>query len=237
MPADAICQPSPSQSGAKPLVTIDGPSASGKSSVAKAAAASLGFGYFNSGQLYRFCAYTTSQLRDEASLLAAIQGCGVELSLAKDGGLLWRGEPVPADLERQEVGNRASVIAANPRVRDILLPLQRQLVASCPGGIITDGRDMGTVVFPGAAVKIFLIASATARAERRYRQLDDAGRLPANMSLAQMIAEIKERDHRDESRATAPLKAAADAAVIDATAMSFAEVVAEVVRRAKAKFA
>lgn len=222
----------------KPLVTIDGPSASGKSSVAKAAAAELGYGYFNSGQLYRFCAYSLKECptKDEAAALAAIARCGAELSLALGGQLLWRGEPVPADLERQEVGNRASVIAAISGVRDVLLPVQRHLVASCPTGIITDGRDMGTVVFPAAPVKIFLVASAEARAQRRFNQLKLADRLPAGMTIARLTEEIRERDHRDENRASAPLKAAADAAVIDATAMSFAEVVAEVVGRVRRAF-
>lgn len=224
----------------KPLVTIDGPSASGKSSVAKAAAAELGYGYFNSGQLYRFCAYTLGERQvaatDEASVLDVIASCGPALSLAADGQLLWQNEALPADLEREEIGNRASIVAAIGGVRDILLPVQRQLVAGCPGGIITDGRDMGTVVFPAAPVKIFLIASAQARGERRYSQLQAASRLPEQMTLERMIAEIKERDHRDENRAIAPLKPAPEAAIIDGTAMTFAEVVAEVVRRVKIRY-
>lgn len=218
-----------------PLVTIDGPSASGKSSVAKAAASELGFGYFNSGQVYRFCAASLAEhnvpMTDEAAIIAAITGLGAKLSLSGAGQLLWQGEPVSADLERQEVGNRASIIAAIPEVRNVLLPIQRRLVAGCPEGIITDGRDMGTVVFPHAAPKFFLVASAKARAERRFVQLEQGGRLGSAMTLDRMIAEIEERDERDKNRASAPLKAADDAILIDATELSLAEVVAKVVAR------
>lgn len=215
------------------LVTIDGPSASGKSSVAKAAAARLGYAYFNSGQVYRFCAATLAEqnvaIADESAVMAAIEGFGPHLSLSAEGQLLWQERPIEVDLERQEIGNKASIVAAIAGVREILLPIQRQLVARCPKSVITDGRDMGTVVFPDALVKFFLVASAEARAQRRFAQLQTGGQLAADMTMARMITEIEERDERDINRASAPLKAAADAIRIDATALSFDEVVAEVV--------
>lgn len=219
------------------IITIDGPSASGKSSVAKAVAERLSLGYLNSGQVYRFCAAHLADegiaVDNESAVLEAIAACGSHLSLAADGALLWQGEPVSADLERQEVGNRASIIAAIAGVRDILLPIQRRLAASCPNGIITDGRDMGTVVFPDASAKVFLIASAKARAERRYHQLEASGRLHPSMTFAKMVEDIEARDLRDQTRAVAPLRAADDALTIDATELSFIEVVDQVVHHLK----
>lgn len=238
-PPPSATTPKPlGSAGAKSLgkgqvVTIDGPSASGKSSVAKAVAQRLGLGYLNSGQVYRFCAAALAEqqvpIDDELAVITAIRRFGEELSLSGEGQLLWQQQPVSTDLERQEVGNRASIIAAIAGVREILLPIQRKLAESCPNGIITDGRDMGTVVFPDAVAKVFLVASAEARAKRRYDQLEANGQLHPDMTLSQLISEIEERDARDKNRPISPLKAADDAVLIDATELNFDEVVAEVI--------
>jgi cytidylate kinase len=207
-----------------PVIAIDGPSASGKGTVAQAVAAALGFHYLNSGALYRTVAYVALQrgadLEDESGLSA------IALNLKAN----FMGERVELDgrdvtdaIRSETVSAAASRVAALPKVRKALL--ERQRAFRRPPGLVADGRDMGSVVFPDAALKIYLTATPEERAQRRYKQLMEKG-MGANM--AALLQEIRERDQRDVSRATAPLKRSADAVLIDTTRRSAAEAVAQV---------
>lgn len=206
-----------------PVIAIDGPSASGKGTVAQGVAAALGFHYLNSGALYRAVALAAlrrgteieeSVLAETARTLdARFHGDSVELG-GKDATLAIRSE---------EVGELASRIAALPRVRGTLLERQRALRR--PPGLVADGRDMGSVVFPDAALKIFLTATPEERAQRRYKQLMDKG---MSATMATLLQDIRERDRRDSGRAAAPLQKVAGAVLIDTTSMSAADAVAQV---------
>jgi len=207
-----------------PVIAIDGPSGSGKGTVANAVARSLGFHYLNSGALYRTVALAALEsgadlenelvLRDIAlNLIAKFQGESVVMG-GRDVTDVVRSEPVSL---------AASRIAALPRVREALLERQRAF-RKAPG-LVADGRDMGSVVFPDAVLKVFLTASAEERAKRRYKQLIDKG-MDANM--ATLLQDIRERDERDSSRAAAPLRQSADAVLLDTTGMSIEEAVGQV---------
>lgn len=207
-----------------PVIAIDGPSASGKGTVAQAVAAALGFHYLNSGALYRTVAYAAlragSDLEDESGLAAIAMnlkakflGDAVELE----------GRDVMEEIRAEAVSEVASRIAALPGVRGALLKRQRGLRR--PPGLVADGRDMGSVVFPDAVLKIFLTASAEERARRRYNQLMEKG-MDANM--AALLKDIRARDQRDSARAAAPLKKGADAVLIDTTRMTAADAAAQV---------
>jgi len=210
--------------GLPPVIAIDGPSASGKGTVAQAVAAALGFHYLNSGALYRTVAYAALQSdtdpEDEPGLIDIclklkenLVGDRVELG----------GTDVTEAIHTEAVGAAASRIAALPAVRRALLDHQRTFRR--PPGLVADGRDMGTVVFPDAALKIFLTATPEERAARRHKQLMDKG-MGANM--AALLQEIRERDQRDTKRATAPLHKSTDAVLIDTTRMSAAAAAAQV---------
>lgn len=204
-----------------PVIAIDGPTASGKGTVAGIIAARLGWHYLDSGAIYRVLALAALKrgldLADEAALAALGERLPVEFSGAV---VLLEGEDVSFDLRREETGNAASRIAALPAVRAALLARQ-QAFCSEPG-LVADGRDMGSVVFPAAVLKIFLTASAEARAERRYKQLIDKG-LPA--SIDDLLRDLRERDARDSLRAVAPLKPCEDAVLLDTTTLSIDEAV------------
>ncbi|MEQ1593158.1 MAG: (d)CMP kinase [Thiobacillaceae bacterium] len=196
-----------------PVITIDGPSASGKGTVAERVAAALGFHFLDSGALYRLTALSAMNhavaLDDEFGVaeLAAI------LPAEFHNGAVWLADVDVSDAIRAEaVGEGASLVAALPAVRAALLDRQRAYAR--PPGLVADGRDMGTVVFPAAVAKVFLTASAEARAERRYKQLIEKG-IPAN--LAALVSDMQARDARDSGRAVAPLKAEPDAMLLDTT--------------------
>lgn len=198
-----------------PVIAIDGPSASGKGTVAERVAAALGFHFLDSGALYRLTALAAMRagvaLDDEARVaaLAAV------LPASFQGGAVWLSEDNVTDAIRAEaVGEGASRVAALPAVRAALL--ERQRAYRQAPGLVADGRDMGTVVFADAAAKVFLTASAEARAERRYKQLIDKG-MSAN--LPALVADMQARDARDSQRAVAPLKPAPDALLLDTTRM------------------
>lgn len=198
-----------------PVITIDGPSASGKGTVAERVAAALGFHFLDSGALYRLTALSAMQhgvaLDDEAGVAAL----AAKLPASFRDGAVWLGEENVSDAIRAEaVGEGASKVAALPAVRAALLDRQRAY-RQAPG-LVADGRDMGTVVFADAVAKVFLTASASARAERRYKQLIEKGN-PANLSA--LVADMQARDARDAARAVAPLKPAADALLLDTTHM------------------
>jgi len=205
-----------------PVITIDGPTASGKGTVAQLVADRLGFHYLDSGALYRLTAL--SALRggvalDDAPALAALAAA---LPCRFASQRIWLGDEDVGDAIRAEqVGNAASRIAALPPVRQALVALQLRFRAA--PGLVADGRDMGTVIFPDAALKVFLTASVEARANRRYKQLIDKG-FSANMQ--DLSKDLAERDARDANRAAAPLKPAQDARLLDTsdmTAMQAAE--------------
>jgi cytidylate kinase len=198
-----------------PVIAIDGPSASGKGTVAERVAAALGFHFLDSGALYRLTALSAMKhgvaLDDEAGVAAL----AAKLPVSFRDGAVWLDEKNVTDAIRAEtVGEGASKIAALPAVRAALL--DRQRAYRQPPGLVADGRDMGTVVFAGAVAKVFLTASAEARAERRYKQLIGKGN-PANLSA--LVADMQARDARDAARAVAPLKPAADALLLDTTHM------------------
>ena len=207
------------------IVTVDGPSGAGKGTLCYALAEKLGFALLDSGAIYRVLALAALKsavdLDDESGLAALARGLDVRF-LPVDGAVrvLLGGEDVSASIRTQAVAEAASRVAVFPAVRAVLLQLQREFAQD--SGLIADGRDMGTVVFPAAAAKLFLDASVEARAKRRYKQLQSQG---IDGNFAQILAEVKARDERDRNRAVAPLKPAEDAVVLDSTALSIDEVV------------
>ncbi|WP_421864743.1 (d)CMP kinase [Motiliproteus sp.] len=218
-----------------PVVTIDGPSGSGKGTLAKLIAAELGFALLDSGALYRVlgqAALKHAVSLDDESALAALAGAldlHFEVSDASDGvQVVLEGEDISRQIRTEQAGATASVVAAIPAVRTALL--QRQRDFACLPGLVADGRDMGTVVFPAAAAKFFLTASAEERAQRRYKQLIEKG---FDASLPVILEEVKARDARDMGRAVAPLKPADDALVLDSTRLSIEQVRARVVDHLK----
>ena len=210
-----------------PVVTIDGPSGSGKGTISRAVAArAAGWHLLDSGALYRLVALAGMQAALQADdapgharLAASME---VQFSVGPDGGELvtLAGVPVTEQIRSETAGQGASRVAAWPDVRSALL--ERQRAFARPPGLVADGRDMGTVVFPAADLKIFLTASPAERAFRRYKQLKDKG---SDVSLPALSREIAERDQRDSTRAVAPLKPAPDAAVIDSTGLTIEAVV------------
>ena len=206
-----------------PVVAIDGPSASGKGTVAQQVALKLGFHYLESGMLYRLLGLIslTGSL-NESELVDYAKSMNVRF---ENGHILLKDQDVTDSLRSEDCGNRASEVARIPRVRAALLDYQRSLRK--PPGLVADGRDMGTVVFPDAALKVFLTASPEVRAERRYKQLKDKG---INANLRALSRDLQERDARDASRAVAPLVPAPDSQVLDSSALSAEAVVERVLK-------
>jgi cytidylate kinase len=206
-----------------PVIAIDGPSASGKGTIASRVAKKLGFHYLESGALYRLVALIA--LREGVSdepRLAALAGT---MDVVFDDGEVWLGDEAVTEKVRSEpVGNRASEVARLPAVRQALLKRQRAFRRS--PGLVADGRDMATVVFPDAELKVFLTADAEIRAQRRYKQLIEKG-IDAN--LRALSRDLRERDERDAKRAVAPLVPAPDSQVLDSSALSIDEVVERIV--------
>ena len=201
-----------------PVIAIDGPSASGKGTVASRVAAALGFHYLESGALYRLVALTGSTAPEKTAT-----GLGVEF---RDGRIIFSGQDVTDKLRDEAIGIRASEIARLPAVRAALLERQRGFRQ--PPGLVADGRDMGTVVFPDAALKVFLTASVATRAQRRHKQLNDKGK---HATLAALSRTLEERDKRDAARAVAPLKPATDAVSLDSSELTIDEVVDRVLKK------
>jgi cytidylate kinase len=219
-----------------PVITIDGPSGSGKGTVSRAAAKALGWGLLDSGALYRLVALAGRNAGvslDDGPGLARLAG-QIDLQFGSDsaGGevVYLDGREVTGAIRTEGAGNDASKVAAIPQVRAALLERQRRF--ALPPGLVADGRDMGTVVFPQAEVKIFLTASAAERALRRHKQLKEKG-VAAN--LAALSLEIAERDLRDTNRAVSPLVASADAILLDTTGMSVDAVVDRVLGVARGR--
>ncbi|RZI41540.1 (d)CMP kinase [Herbaspirillum sp. HC18] len=209
-----------------PVITIDGPTASGKGTVAQRVALKLRFHYLDSGALYRLTALSAIRHKMPLNDEHAIAKLGEHLPCKFVGDQIWLGnENVTSAIRAEEVGNTASKIAALPTVRHALSSLQ--LGFRVAPGLVADGRDMGTVIFPHAALKVFLTASVEARAERRYKQLIDKG-FPANME--DLLKDLRERDARDSNRAIAPLKPAEGAHILDTSHMTADEAVEQVLR-------
>lgn len=204
-----------------PVIAIDGPTASGKGTVANLVAEALGWNLLDSGSIYRMVALAAAKRGidpgDEAALIPV--ATGLDASFVH-GRILLEGEDVSVRVRLEETGNAASRLATHAGVREALLSRQR---AFCQApGLVADGRDMGSIVFPGAFLKIFLTASVEARADRRYKQLIAKG-LPAN--IEDLLRDLRARDARDSSRAVAPLKPCEDAVLLDTTTMSIDEAV------------
>jgi len=209
------------------IITVDGPSGAGKGTLCYALAEKLGFALLDSGAIYRVTALAALKravdLSDEFQLAELARNLNIEF-LPVDGevNIMLDGMNVSSLIRTQEVAEAASKIAVFPQVRAALLQLQQDFAKN--EGLIADGRDMGTVVFPNAQVKLFLDASAEERAKRRYKQLQNKG---INGNFAQILAEIQERDFRDRNREVAPLKPADDALLLDSTTLSIDEVIAQ----------
>jgi CMP/dCMP kinase len=218
------------------VITIDGPSGSGKGTISRRVAATLGWHLLDSGALYRLTGLAGHRAgldaADEAGHARAAAAMDIEFGATPSGGdrVLLDGREVTQDIRTEAAGERASRVASFPAVRAALLERQRRFAQ--PPGLVADGRDMGSVVFPGAALKVFLTATPAERARRRYRQLAEAG---ATVTLAAVEAEIAVRDARDTNRAASPLVTAPGAVVIDSTAMRPEAVVAEVLALARAR--
>jgi cytidylate kinase len=212
-----------------PVLTIDGPSGSGKGTISHAVAAALGWRLLDSGALYRLLALAARRagvaLDDVPGLSRLANRFDIRFGSGEQGkGMVWlEGAEVTSDIRTETAGNDASKVAAIPAVRAALL--ERQRAFAQPPGLVADGRDMGTVVFPDAQVKIFLTASLEERAARRHNQLKEKG---VAATLAALSLEIAERDQRDTSRSTSPLVASADAVVLDTTGMPVGAVVERV---------
>lgn len=211
------------------VITIDGPSGAGKGTVSAMLAARLGWHFLDSGAIYRVLAVASLHhqidAQDELGLVPLASGLDVNFDI-QDGQtrIILEGEDVSDSIRTEEVGALASQVASLPRVREALLRRQRAFRED--PGLVADGRDMGTVVFPSAEAKIFLTASAEERARRRYKQLKDKGR---DVSIDRLLTDIKARDERDINRSVAPLKAAEDALVLDSTQMTVEQVLDTVV--------
>ena len=209
-----------------PVITIDGPGGAGKGTVARAIAQQLGWHLLDSGAIYRLLALASLQRgiasEDTDAICDLAKGLDIDFPVTGDfaGEVLLDGQIVTHAIREEATGARASVLAAIPAVRDALLA--RQKAFRQPPGLVADGRDMGTVVFADAPLKIFLTASAEERARRRYNQLMQQG---VSANLADLLQELRARDERDSNRRIAPLKPAADAIRIDSTGMSVEAVI------------
>jgi cytidylate kinase len=212
-----------------PVLAIDGPSGSGKGTIGQILAERFGWHFLDSGAVYRAVGYLAASNRvdpgDVPVVAALAQGMNVHFEVVPGGTarVFLDGADVGDGLRTEEAGAMASKVAAIPEVRAALLNKQRAFRQS--PGLVADGRDMGTTVFPDAVLKVFLTASADVRAERRYKQLKDKG---FDANLSQLLGEIRDRDARDSARAASPLKPAADASILDTSTLSISEVVGQI---------
>jgi (E)-4-hydroxy-3-methyl-but-2-enyl pyrophosphate reductase/cytidylate kinase len=202
------------------IVAIDGPAASGKSTTAKLLAKKLGYIYLDTGAMYRACAYAALQkgiaIEDKAAIGTLMGSMNLEIGYSESGNLIYLdGEDISSAIRTPQISASASAISAIPEVRYKMVELQRKL--GCNGGIVLDGRDIGTVVFPDAEAKFFMVADVQERAKRRYLELQEKG---INTPIEEVLTDLEARDNADSSRAMAPLKPAPDALLIDTSQLS-----------------
>lgn len=214
----------------EPVITIDGPSGAGKGTASTLLAKKLGWHFLDSGAIYRVLAVASLHHQipadDEIGLLPLASGLDVNFETTDNGvRVILEGEDVSDTIRTEEVGATASKIASLPSIREALLRRQRGFKQA--PGLVADGRDMGTVVFPEAQVKIFLTASAEERADRRFKQLKDKGH---DVSILRLLDDIKARDERDANRTVAPLVPAKDALVLDSTELNVEQVIEKIER-------
>lgn len=208
------------------LIAMDGPAGTGKTSVGKALAAKLGYGFLSTGEMYRALAYKVFEKKiepeDHDAVLAAARELRFTFARQADASLKMfvDGEFLGPKLHLEEVGNVASRVSTNAEARRVLTEKMREVGEN--GGIVMEGRDVGTVVFPDADIKFYLDASAEERAKRRVKQLQEAGQTP---DYAKILASIEERDYRDSHRAASPLKPAEDAIVVDTSNLTMTQVI------------
>lgn len=212
-----------------PVITIDGPSGAGKGTVSRLVAENLGWQLLDSGAIYRVLAvailHHNIEVSEEEPLIPIAAHLDVQFEITSDGQskVILEGEDVTDTIRTEEVGALASKVAAFPRIREALL--RRQRAFKLAPGLVADGRDMGTVVFTSAPVKVFLTASAEERARRRFEQLKAKG---FDVKIRRLLDDIRQRDERDSSREVAPLVPAEGALIVDSTELSIEEVVSKV---------
>ena len=207
--------------GQVPVITIDGPTASGKGTVASKVAEALGFHYLDSGALYRIVGLVCLRANVDLKDIAAVTAHAMGISPVFAGGRISLGsEDITNVIRTEDVGQAASCIAVIPSVRNALFELQRE--ARREPGLVADGRDMGSVVFPEARLKIFLTASAESRAKRRYNQLKEKG---ISSNIDDLVSDLKDRDRRDMERSVAPLKPAEGARILDSSDLTLQETI------------
>jgi len=218
------------------VITVDGPSGAGKGTISHLLADRLNWRFLDSGALYRVtgqaCLIEGVSWDDHPAVTEIARHLDVSVDTAENGEVLvaYKGKDVSRAIRTEEGGRGASTVAAIPSVREALLARQRDFLQ--PPGLVADGRDMGTVVFPDAPLKFFLTASAQERAERRYKQLIAKGE---SVSLPRLLEDIEERDARDSSRSVSPLVPAGDAIVIDSTATTIEQVFEQVMQKVTEK--
>lgn len=209
-----------------PVITVDGPTASGKGTVASRVAAQLGFHYLDSGAMYRLTAYKTLKKGIDLANEAAVAEIAAALAPQFKGiSIMLDGEDVTQKIRAEEVGVAASKVAALMSVRKALTDVQKN--ARRAPGLVADGRDMGSVIFPDAQLKVFLTATAAARAQRRFNQLKEKG-IVANIDT--LTRDLEQRDRRDTERAVSPLLPAKDAKILDSSNLTIEETVAQVLQ-------
>ncbi|MCF6203747.1 MAG: (d)CMP kinase [Methylococcaceae bacterium] len=210
-----------------PVLTIDGPSGAGKGTVSRAVAKKMGWNYLDSGSIYRSLAIAVLKkkcdIADLKSVVKIAEAMILEFECGDELIVKLNGQNITSELPSQTTANTASIVAAYPEVRAVLLQKQRDFQKA--PGLVADGRDMGTVVFPNALKKAYLTASAKERGKRRYKQLLEKG---INANLAEITKEIEVRDRRDQERTAAPLKKADDALYIDSSDLPIEKVIEEV---------
>jgi len=219
-----------------PVITVDGPSGAGKGTICQKVADNLGWHILDSGSLYRLTALAATQDAADFTDEEVIGDIARQLDVvfeSTDNGLriLLRGEDATETIRKEDMGMAASKIASITKVRDALL--ERQRVFAQNPGLVADGRDMGTTVFPNAKLKVFMTASCEERAKRRYNQLKEKG---INANLAALVTDLKVRDEQDANRAVSPLKPADDAIMLDTTEMSIEQVTEKVLEMVKQVF-